>query len=419
MQALAQETSARQEWRAGWLLAVASMAGMGVGSILVYVIGALTAPIEQEFGWSRAQITLGLTISTLLGATLAPVVGLMLDRWGPRRIGLPGAFFALCSIALLALATSNYAVWIGLWFVIALGAVGVKPTVWTMAIASSFDKARGLAMAVALCGSSLAALTMPLLATTLSDAYGWRAALPMICAIVGLVLLPILFLGLRSKADVARNGPAPHAGAAKAPTGVASVRDAVLSPQFAKLSAAAFIFTVCSLGFATNLVPILTSLDFTRREAAQIAGLLGLASFTGRLATGYLIDRFDSNRVAGLLVALPVISCAMLLNAQGDALMAAGAVLIFGLAFGAEVDVIAFLAAEKFGTARYGTIFGFVTSSWYLATAVGPVMTSLVYDMTGSYAFALKVAMPLFALVSVLLLALGKPLPFDEPEEGP
>ena len=88
---------------------------------------------------------------------------------------------------------------------------------------------------------------------------------------------------------------------------------------------------------------------------------------------------------------------------------------MFGLSFGAEVDVIAFLGAEKFGTARYGTIFGFVTASWYLATAAGPVLTSLAYDMTGSYRIAIKVAIPLFALVSLLLFTLGKPLPFDEP----
>lgn len=407
--------TAKGEWRAGWSLAVASLAGMAAASIAVYLIGALTAPIEQEFGWSRAQITFGLTISTLLGAVLSPFVGMMVDRWGPRRVGLPGAVLALSTFSMLSLATNNYVLWMFLWFCISLGAVGVKPTVWTMAIASSFDKTRGLAMAVALCGSSVAALIMPFLSIHLMDTYGWRPAIPMICGIVGIALLPILYFGFHSKADAARKHPGQQAEPANAGSGVANVRDAVLSPQFAKLAAAAFIFTVCALGLVTNMIPILTSLEFSRTEAAAMAGLVGVASFIGRMLTGYLIDKFNPNMVAGLVVALPVASCFLLLNSQGDAVLASIAILLFGLSFGAEVDVIAFLAAEKFGTLRYGTIFGFVTTSWYLATAAGPVLTSLTYDLTGSYQIALQAAIPLFALVSLLLFNLGKPLPFDEP----
>ena len=409
--------TAKGEWRAGWSLAVACLAGMIVTSVAVYIIGALTAPIEREFHWSRAQITFGLTVSTLLGAVLSLVVGLMLDRWGPRRIGLPGAVLALTMISLLSLATSNYALWMFLWLCISLGSVGVKPTVWTMAIASSFEKSRGVAMAVTLCGSSVAAMVMPLLAIRLIDTYGWRPAIPMVCALVGVVLLPILYFGLHSQADAARNQPDKAAEPAKAVTGVTNVRDAVFSPQFAKLAAAAFIFTVCALGLVTNLIPILTSLAFSRTEAAAIAGLVGVASFIGRMLTGYLIDRFNSNMVAGLTVLLPLATCFLLLHAQGDMLLASIAVFLFGLSFGAEVDVVAYLAAEKFGMARYGTIFGFVTASWYLATATGPVLTSLAYDMTGSYQVAIKAAIPLFALVSLLLFTLGKPLPFDEPAQ--
>lgn len=389
---------------------------MTIGSAMMYSLGAFVAPIEEEFGWSRAQISLGLTVTTLAGAALAPFSGMMLDRWGPRRIALPGAIVALGTIAMLSLATNSIAVWLGLWLLLSLGAIGVTPTIWTMAVASNFDKARGLAMAVALCGSSVAAVIMPILATWLIDTYGWRSAFPMISLIVGIALWPILFFFLRSKADDTANARG-RAAVKQAPAGpgVQNVRDAVLSLQFIKLALAAFIFTACAIGLVSNLIPVMSSLDFSRGEAAAIAGLLGLASFAGRLITGYLIDRYDSNMIAGALVSFPVISCVILLNAHGDPVLAALAVVILGLSLGAEVDVVAYLAAEKFGTARFGTIFGFIASSWYLATAIGPVLISLVYDLTGTYNMALYVAMPLFALVSLLLFTLGKPLPFDEP----
>jgi MFS family permease len=404
-----------QEWRQYWPLAMACLSGMVISAIAVYLIGPLIEPMQAELGWSRAQITFGITVSTLLGALLAPFVGVMLDRWGPRRIGLPGAALALVTLALIGLSPSNYYLYLLLWFLITFGALGVMPSVWTTAIASSFEKSRGLAMAVALCGSSVAAVIMPILSTLLIDSYGWRAAVPMICGIIGLVVLPILFFGLRSQADNALAAkPADKPVSAKSAGGGASVHAAIRSPQFFKLFGAAFIFTLCALGFVSNLVPLMTELQFTRPQAAAIAGSLGLASFTGRMATGWLLDRYEPNLVSGALVLLPVISCVMLLNAEGNVLMATAAVLIFGLAFGAEVDVVAFMAAEKFGTARYGTIFGFITSGWYLATAAGPVLMSLTHDLTGAYDLAIKIAIPAFVVTSLLLFTIGKPLPFDE-----
>jgi predicted MFS family arabinose efflux permease len=413
------DAASRQEWRKGWPLAVSCLSGMAVASIALYVVGPLIEPLQAEFGWSRAQIMLGLTVSTLAGALLAPLVGMLLDRWGPRRIALPGVVLTLGLFSTLSLATDSYPLWLGLWLIIAAGSLGVSPTVWTMAIASTFEKSRGLAIAVAMCGSSLAALVMPSLSTGLMDAYGWRQAIPMFCVVIGVVLMPVLWFGLRSKADQRRSGQALSEIVAAPPApGVTSVRRAVLSPQFIKLVVAAFLFTVCSLGMVSNMVPVMTSFGFGRAEAAGIAGLLGLGSFTGRIATGYLIDRYNSSIVSGSLVLLPIISCLLLLNVDGSVATASAAVLIFGLALGAEVDVIAFLAAEKFGTARFGTIFSFITSGWTLATATGPLLISLSFDLTNTYLLAIKLSIPVFVVVSLLLFTIGKPLPFDEPAHG-
>lgn len=414
---------ARREWRNGWPLALSCLAGMAVGSIALYILGPLIAPIEQETGWSRTQITFGVTVSTVTGALLSPVVGMLLDRFGPRRVGLPGAALALGALTLISVFPHNYPLYLLLWFVMSLGAVGVMPTVWATAIASSFDRARGLAMAVALCGSSASALIMPLLSTLVIDTYGWRAAVPIINGIVALVVLPILWWGLHSRADEKR-GKAKRADETlplhEAPvlTGVTNVRDAVLSWQFFKIAGAASLFTAIGIGLVTSMVPVMTSLGFPRTEAAAIAGLVGLASFVGRISTGFLIDRFNSDIVAGTLVLFPVISCLLLLNVDGSVMVASIAVFLLGLSLGAEVDVVAYLAAEKFGTARYGTIFGFINAGWFLATAIGPLLISLSYDMNGNYEQVIKIGIPLFLIVSLLLYTVGKPLPFDEPKQA-
>jgi len=409
------DAEARREWRQGWPLAVSCLSGMTIASIALYVIGPLIGPIEADFGWSRAEIMVGLTISTLVGALLGPVVGVLLDRWGPRRIALPGAVLTLVLFSTLTFATDNYAWWVALWLLISLGGPLVAPTVWTLAIASSFEKSRGLAIALAMCGSAVAALVLPNLSTWLMDSYGWRQAVPMFCGIIGLVLLPVIWFGFHSKADSAHSEAQRAESAAVVQPGVTNLRRALLSPQFIKLTLAAFLFSAFVLGMVSNMVPVMSSLGFGRAEAAGIAGMLGIGSFTGRMVTGYLIDRFNSNLIAGSVVLLPVISCLLLLNVDGSALVASIAVLIFGLALGAEVDVVAFLAAEKFGTARFGTIFSFINSGWTLATAVGPLLISLSYDLTSNYELAIQLAIPAFVVVSLLLYTIGKPLPFDEP----
>lgn len=409
------DSEARQEWRRNWPLALSCLSGMTVASISLYVIGTLTGPIEAEFGWSRAQIMLGLTVSTLMGALLGPLVGILLDRWGPRRIAVPGVALTLLLFSSLSLATDNYSLWLALWLVISIGGLGVAPTVWTLAIASTFEKSRGLAIALAMCGSAVSALVLPNLATWLMTAHGWRLAVPMFCAIIGVVLLPVVWFGFHSKADLVRAAAIQTEATTVTPAGVTNLRTAVLSPQFIKLALAAFLFSVVVLGMVANMVPVMASFGFGTTEAAAIAGMLGIGSFTGRIATGYLIDRYNSSVIAGSLVLLPVVSCLLLLNVDGSALVASVAVLIFGLALGAEVDVVAFLAAEKFGTARFGTIFSFINSGWTLATAVGPLLISLSFDITRNYELAIQLAIPAFVIVSLLLFTIGKPLPFDEP----
>jgi MFS family permease len=412
------DADARREWRKGWPLALSCLAGMAVGSIALYVLGPLIGPIEQETGWSRTQITFGVTVSTVTGALLSPIVGMLLDRFGPRRVGLPGAALALGTLTLISVFPQNYPLYLLLWFVMSIGAVGVMPTVWTTAIASSFLKARGLAMAVALCGSSASALIMPLLSTLVIDTYGWRAAVPIINGMVALVVLPVLWWGLHSRADEKRADETLPLHEAPVLTGVTNVRDAVFSWQFFKIAGAASLFTAIGIGLVTSMVPVMTSLGFARTEAAAIAGLVGLASFVGRISTGFLIDRFNSDVVAGTLVLFPVISCLLLLNVDGSVMVASIAVFLLGLSLGAEVDVVAYLAAEKFGTARYGTIFGFINAGWFLATAIGPLLISLSYDMNGNYEQVIKIGIPLFLIVSLLLYTVGKPLPFDDPKQA-
>lgn len=404
------------EWRTGWPVVTASMVGFMLASFYTYSFGAFIGPIEEEFGWSRAQISIGLSVITMSAAILTPILGIVVDRLGPRRVGLPGAIAFAATYGVLGLTTDNIWSWWGLWLLLSFTIVGIKPLVWTTAVASTFKSNRGLALAIALCGGGLASAFAPSLSTWAISEFGWRMAYPVLALSIGALVIPILYFGLHSGADRAKLAGSGKEAAAKARPALygMSAKEAMRSWNFVKLSAAAFFFTVAALGIIPNLLPILVSFDFSRTEAAAIAGIAGLSSILGRLVTGFLLDRFNPNLIAAIAVLIPVISCVLLIAMPGNMIIAIVAVSIIGISLGSEVDIMAFMTARQFGTIAYGTIFGLVSALWALATGLGPTLVNRIYDVTGGYELALQAAIPLFVLTSILLLALGKPPAFEK-----
>jgi predicted MFS family arabinose efflux permease len=418
------DTAMKGEWALGWKVILAAMAGLAMSSTFTFASGAFIEPLEAEFGWSRANIALGMSIITLTGALLSPPIGMLVDRWGPRRMALPGAFVFAIGYGMLGLNTGSLWVWWGMWFMLAFAFVFIKPLIWTTAVASSFDRQRGLALAVALCGNGIASTFVPSLATWAIASYGWRMAFPIIGAIVGLLVFPLLYFFLHSGADRAlakdKTVPAKAEKAQQAKPALygLSMNQALRTRAFYAISAGAFLFTVAAIGIVPNLIPILASFDITRGQAAMIAGVAGLSSIVGRLVTGVLLDRTNPNVVAGIVVLLPVFSCLLLLEAPGNVTVAVFAAIIIGAALGSEVDVMAFMTAHHFGTLRYGTIFGVVAGLWSLATAIGPYLVNRVYDATGSYVIALEAAIPLFVITSLLMFTLGRSPDFGRDGAG-
>ena len=152
---------ARQEWRAGFKLPVAAALGYATSVIHIYGLGAYIRPISETFGWSVTQTTAGLTIATLIQAVFGIPIGILVDKVGPRLLGVIGIITTLSAFALLGTATGTVANWYLLWIVMACATLPVQATIWTSAVASRFEASRGLAFAVTLCGASVAAALFP------------------------------------------------------------------------------------------------------------------------------------------------------------------------------------------------------------------------------------------------------------------
>ena len=158
---------AATEWRAYWPLTLAALIGYSTIGLQSYGLGPFVPHLEKEFGWTRADVMIGLSLSNAVGVFLNILIGMIVDRFGPRRVGLTGLVVKTGSFALLATATGSLLNWSLLWMILAVGVVLVQSTVWISAVAARFDHSRGLAMAVALSGTPITAAVCPILALSL------------------------------------------------------------------------------------------------------------------------------------------------------------------------------------------------------------------------------------------------------------
>jgi MFS family permease len=400
------EGNAGAEWRANWLVIVAAMAGMAVASLISYCSGLFIEPMEKEFGWSRAEIAGGHSIAATAAAICAPFMGIVVDRFGPRRIAIAAVITVCGAIALLSQTGPSIWHWWALWLPLTVGIILVQPMVWTSAATSLFSAGRGLALAVTLCGSSIASMAVPKLTYWLIEAYGWRTAWVGLGAIWLLIAFPLVWFFFTSAVDRNRTG---RVATAAPDSPRPSVWDSgILSWRFWALLVAGVSIAMVVVTMVVSVVPVLSASGISRSDAAGIAGLVGITAIFGRLTIGALLDRMDGRLIAAICVSLPIIAILLLIQMPGSIAVASIAVLIFGFSLGAELDIVAYLTSRFFGRENFGFLFGTIGGLLGFASGNGPVVLNRVYDVTGSYTPALWAAIPLCLLSAGLFLCLGR-----------
>lgn len=400
------QANARDEWRAHWPIVLAAAAGYAVASIISYSSSLFIQPLQDEFGWSRAQIMSGHSISALAGAIFAPFTGLAVDRFGPRRLGI-AAIIAVClAVALFGLTSSDINMWRALWVPMAFAIVLVQPSVWTAAVTSVFSAGRGFALAVMLCGGSVASIITPQVTNFLIDNYGWRMAFAGLGAFWATLALPLVYFFFSSALDKERMSSEPKLLAEKIQR-ESIWQSGLLTLRFAQLLVAGVGIAAVVVTLVVSMVPILSAGGIARSSAVNIASLVGIAAIVGRLSIGLLLDRWNGRFLAAFAVSIPIAALLLLIHYPGSALAASIAVLILGLSFGAELDIIAYLTSRYFKVTSFGLLFGTIAGFIGLAAGNGPVAISAVFDAQQTYVPALWGMIPICLVSAILFLLLG------------
>ena len=388
-----------------WPLILASCIGIISSSFVlpIYTIGALVVPVTQEFGWSRAEFQAAILFSSGLGALTSPFVGWLNDRFGPRRVALP-AMLGLGFGFILASQMQGQ-----LWMLfLAYGAMamlgaGTIPVTWTRAIATSFFKRRGLALGLALTGTGICASLAPHYTVWLTEQFGWRGAYIGLALIPVVFAWPVLFFLFRPMDNTAAEAT-PEAAALE--IGL-SLPEAVRGYHFWVLLFSILFAYMGFSGIGPNLLPSITDDGFSREQGATIQSVFGASIIIGRVVVGYLIDRFWAPGIAAFCLVMPAIGT-IIFHGEQSFVMAAVASFLIGFAAGAELDLMAFLAARYFGLAHYAKIYSVLYAALAVCSGTAPMLFATVYDVTGSYDFGFAVATGLFLVSTCLILSMGR-----------
>ena len=391
------------EWAANWPLMLSAFFGMPLVAATSYSLGQFLVPLEQEFGWSRSQASIGFSLSLVLGFLGGPLIGRLVDKTNARLLVLPGIVLSGLAIAALSLTTSSMVVWIALWCVVALVTLLAGPVVWLAVVSAAFEKNRSFAIALAMCGMSLAAMFAPLTARWFIDSFGWRMAFPLVALLwSGPTFLLALFCFFdrrpaAQKAEIAASEPA----AAKP-----DMRRVFLSGTFIRMAIAITVGTTAMAAFTIHLSPALSDKGMSGAVAATTAGLIGLAGIPGKLAVGTLFDRIGQVPVTLGLMAILAASCVILAQDSASVPLAIVGSALLGITAGSTNVAFACIAARLFEGPIFGVVYGTLTSLTALSGAAGPFLISMVHDSAGSYAPAFWAGIGVAVVVALLLTRL-------------
>jgi len=389
-----------------WLAVGASAVGLilSTGPLAVYSFGVFVRPLTAEFGWTRTSLFAALSFFQFGMAFSSPLWGVLLDRFGPRRVLLFSMVALSLLVASLGLLTAHlwhlYLVFLG----IPLLGGAASPLGYSAIMVRRFDQKLGFALGLALMGVGLGGAILPPLAQFLLSEFSWRTAYVVLGVLTLVVTLPGVLVA-------SRKVPGPVRRRTGAPLQIGAM---LRTRAYILMSVAFVLLGVVTVGVLANFVPMMVDHGFTPAAAASIAGLSGLAVVVARGGLGWVLDRVHAPYV--LAVVSVIAGGVPLLLAYGDG-PAVGyiAAVLLGSAIGAEVDFVSYLVRRYFDQAAFGRLYGIAFGLYILGTALGPITLGYSFDHLGGY----RPGLLLFAFLGLASAAAALAMPrYAAPARG-
>lgn len=391
----------------GWTIAVCAGAlllvtnGMTLGGLSVYD-EVILATLQETTGREsmRGELNLRAMITFWGSGALAPLAGAIADRIGVRPLMLlglallAGGYFAYGTIDSLGQIYGIHAA-----FALTLATCGLVVNV--MLVSKWFVRNRGLAIGIALAGTSLGNAALAPLNAWLIQEIGWRSAFQW-TAVLPLLMVPLVLFVVREKpADLGRElagvtAPAPD-GAQM--TGM-SYGQALRTRNFWILALIAMCTFYSILGMSAHVYLHMRGAGFGAQVAALGQTVMFTTGLAAKIGSGLLADVFGRKRIFVATLAFMCAGAWLIPNAGAEGIWVA--LLLFGLGWGGLYTLLQLLAADYFGVRHLGKILGTITVLDTFGGGLGPFVTGVLYDRSGSYSLPFTIIAVLVTVALVL-----------------
>jgi len=406
-------TKARRKLSYGWVTAIAGGVAVFAGGNFLYIFGVFVKPLIYQFGWSRAAISVCVTIRHIVASLVNPVAGILGDRYGPRKLILIGIFIVGVGYLLASRITSLWQLYLFLGVLTGVGMpIFFIPIVAT--VTRWFGGKAALANGIIFSGFGWALIIIPPVATYLIWQHGWGTCY-VILGIATLVLGTVAWSFIRTPPSTmsapteARQENAPKASETQAPVeNDYSLSEALRTPSLWIL---ALILMVAASGYQMIVVHIVAAAmdtGTTPEAAAIILTLTGVTNTLGRLTLGALATKIGNKTILATSLAIQALLLFFLTGASDlHAFYIIAAV--YGLAYGGVTPIMPTLSGSLFGTRSIGSIFGALNTAYTVGAAIGPFLAGYIFDITGSYYIAFVSTAIAMATAFLLCLLLKPP----------
>jgi MFS family permease len=409
---------ARRNIHYGWVMVGVTFLTALISAGTVGAPGVFIVPLQHEFGWTTAEISSALSIRFILFGLMAPFAAALLNRYGLRNVTLLAQLIVVSALVASLAMTKVWQLML-LWGVVIGVGTGMTALVLGATIATRwFAARRGLVVGILTASVATGQLVfLPLLAG-LTERFGWRIALALVCVMLGVSAGLVLLLmrdrpsdvGLRPFGDAGTEpipAPPPNTVPIMA-AALGTLRDASKTHVFWILFATFFICGASTNGLIqVHLIPMCLDFGIPQVQAASLLAAMGVFDLVGTIASGWLSDRHDNRwllfwyyGLRGLsLVALPFTDFSF----YGLSLFA----MFYGLDWIATVPPTVRLTAQRFGAERANLVFGWVFAGHQLGAGTAAFGAGLSRTVLATYLPAFFAAGALCVIAALIALAIS------------
>jgi sugar phosphate permease len=410
---------ARRNIHYGWVMVGVTFLTALISAGTVGAPGVFIVPLQQEFGWSTAEISSALSIRFILFGLMAPFAAALLNRYGLRNVAL-SAQLIVASALLASLAMTKVWHLMLLWGVVIGIGTGMTALVLGATIATRwFVARRGLVLGIMTASVATGQLVFLPLIASITDRFGWRIALALICVMLGVSALLVLLMlrdrpsdvGLRPFGDTGTEplpAPPPNTAPIMA-AALGTLRDASGTRVFWLLFATFFVCGASTNGLIqVHLIPMCADYGIPQVQAASLLAAMGIFDFFGTIISGWLSDRYDNRWLLFWYYGLRGLSLLFLpfsdFTFYGLSLFA----MFYGLDWIATVPPTVRLTAQRFGAERANLVFGWIFAGHQLGAGTAAFGAGLSRTLLATYLPAFFVAGALCLAAAAMALAISR-----------